>query len=143
MDQNPTMQIYQQALSKLVRADTTGKRKDPPKLNIKMRVGEIYAVRANDDPDYFFTVTVQPNPYSGGFRKVISQFPTYGDPPPGMPEISAEQVFKQFRELNGDGASTNFSAYPFRGASVPPQGASASGQVTQHHLNLQNRGRRS
>ena len=143
MDQNPTMQVYQQALSKLIATDIQDTRRDPTQVNIRMRVGETYAVRANDDPNYFFTVTIQPNPYSGGFRKLISQFPTYGDPPPGMQEISQSQVFKQFRELNGDGASTNFSAFPFRGASMPPQDASESGQVSQHHLNLQQRGRRS
>ena len=53
------------------------------------------------------------------------------------------KFLKKFRELNGDGASTNFSAFPFRELLCPPQGASESGQVSQHHLNLQQRGRRS
>ena len=97
-------------------------RQDDRPLNIRLRVGEVYAVRATDDPNYYFTVSIQPNPYSGGFRKVVSQFPVYGDPPPGMEVVSQEQVFKQFRELNGDGAGTTYQAFPFRGA--------AAGQTT-------------
>ena len=90
-------------------------RQDERALNIRLRVGESYAIRATDNPDYYFTVIIQPNPFTGGYKKVMSQFPVYGDPPPGMQTVSAEQVFKQFRELNGDGASTNFQAFPFRG----------------------------
>ena len=140
-----SMNIYEQVLNYVSSTQGDGKnyRQDERKLDVRMKVGNVYAVRANDDPNYFFTITLQNDPFTGGFRKLVSQLPVYGDPPPGMEEISAEQVYKQFRELNGDGASINFSAFPFRGASVPPQGASESGQVSQHHLNLQQRGRRS
>ena len=51
--------------SKLIATDIQDTRRDPTQVNIRMRVGETYAVRANDDPNYFFTVTIQPNPYSG------------------------------------------------------------------------------
>ena len=108
-------------------------RQDERPLDIRLRVGQVYAVRATDNPDYYFTVTIQPNPYSGGFRKVVSQFPVYGDPPPGMDVVSQEQVFKQFRELNGDGAGTTYQAFPYRGAVGPSQTATGTDVVTPLH----------
>ena len=108
-------------------------RQDERPLDIRLRVGQVYAVRATDNPDYYFTVTIQPNPYSGGFRKVVSQFPVYGDPPPGMDVVSQEQVFKQFRELNGDGAGTTYQAFPYRGAVGPSQTSTGTDVVTPLH----------
>ena len=108
-------------------------RQDTRPLNIRLRVGEVYAIRATDNPDYYFTVSIQPNPYSGGFRKVVSQFPVYGDPPPGMEVVSQEQVFKQFRELNGDGAGTTYQAFPFRGAAAPGQTTTGNDLVSSLH----------
>ena len=132
------MTRYTNALRKLTEVSGSARsypERDKPKLNVKMKVGNIYAVRANDDPNYFFTITLQNDPFTGGFRKLVSQLPVYGDPPPGMEEISQEQVHKQFRELNGDGAFSNLNAFPFKGASVPPQGQSGNGLVSQNHLN--------
>ena len=37
-------------------------RQDNRPLDIRLRVGEVYAVRATDNPDYYFTITIQPNP---------------------------------------------------------------------------------
>ncbi len=108
-------------------------RQDNRPLDIRLRVGEVYAVRATDNPDYYFTITIQPNPYSGGFRKVVSQFPVYGDPPPGMDVVSQEQVFKQFRELNGDGAGTNYQAFPFRGTAAPSRTVTGTDVVSPLH----------
>lgn len=135
---SPAMQSYKNTLQKLVNATGDGNsyRDDERPLNIKMRVGEVYAVRATDDDRYFFTVTIQPNAYSGGFRKVISEYPVYGDPPPGMQTISQEQMFKQFRELNGDGASTNFSAFPFKGHMTSTHQAPGNGLVSDLHKGL-------
>ena len=48
-----------------------------------------------------------------GYRKVISQFPVYGDPPPGMQEVPQALVFKQFRELNSIGDASTFKAFPY------------------------------
>ena len=123
--------VAQSAGDKAIRQDTRP-------LNIRLRMGEVYAVRATDDPNYFFTVSIQPNPYSGGFRKVVSQFPVYGDPPTGMDVVSQEQVFKQFRELNGDGAGTTYQAFPFKGTAGPSQ-APGRDLVTQNHKTLQRR----
>lgn len=135
---SPAMQSYQNTLQKLVNVTGDGKsyRDDQRPLNVRMRIGEVYAVRATDDSRYFFTITIQPNPYSGGFRKIISQQPVYGDPPPGMQTISQEQVFKQFRELNGDGASTNFSAFPYKGHMITTQQAPGGGVVSDLHKGL-------
>ena len=88
-------------------------RQDNRPLNVRLRVGETYAIRATDDPDYYFTVTIHPNPFAGGYRKVISQFPVYGDPPPGIQEVPQELVLKQFRELNAIGDSSTFKAFPY------------------------------
>ena len=136
-----SMNIYEQVLNYVSSTQGDGKnyRQDERKLDVRMKVGNVYAVRANDDPNYFFTITLQNDPFTGGFRKLVSQLPVYGDPPPGMEEISAEQVYKQFRELNGDGAFSNLNAFPFRGASVPPQGASGNGLVSQNHQDQQKR----
>lgn len=114
-----SMNIYEQTMDYFSNVIGDGKnyRQDARKLDVRMKVGNIYAVRANDDSNYFFTITLQNDPFTGGFRKLVSQFPTYGDPPPGMEEISAEQVYKQFRELNGAGAFSNLNAFPFSGQS--------------------------
>ena len=108
-------------------------RQDSRPLNIRLRVGEVYAVRATDNPNYYFTVSIQPNPYSGGFRKVVSQFPVYGDPPPGMQVVSQEQVFKQFRDMNGDGAGTTYKAFPFTGRYDPSNDLTSGSGVSQLH----------
>ena len=130
-----SMSFYESTLKQLTDVVGNGSslRQDKPKLIVRMKVGNVYAIRANDDPNYFFTITLQNDPFTGGFRKLVSQLPVYGDPPPGMEEISAEQINKQFRELNGDGAFSNLNAFPFRGASVPPQGASGNDLVSQNH----------
>ena len=88
-------------------------RQDNRPLDVRLRIGEVYAIRATDDPDYYFTVTIHPNFFTGGYRKVISQFPVYGDPPPGMQIVPQELVLKQFRELNAIGDSPNFKAFPY------------------------------
>ena len=108
-------------------------RQDNRPLNVRLRVGEVYAIRATDNPDYYFTVTIHPNPFAGGYRKVISQFPVYGDPPPGMQVVSQEQVFKQFRELNGDGPGTNYLAFPFRGGAGQGQTTQGASLVSSLH----------
>ena len=74
---------------------------------------------------------IKANSYTGGFRTLISNA-VYGSTPPQMQEVSQEQVFKQMREMNGN--TQNLNAFPFRGASVPPQGASGNGLVSQNHL---------
>lgn len=105
-------------------------RQDNRPLNVRLRVGEVYAVRATDNPNYYFTVTIHPNPFAGGYRKVISQFPVYGDPPPGMQVVSQEQVFKQFRELNGE---TNYLAFPFTGRYDSSNDLRSGSGVSQLH----------
>ena len=85
-----SMEFYKEVLDYVTGNQGGGKnyRQDERKLDERMKVGNVYAVRAKDDTNYFFTITLQNDPFTGGFRKLISQLPVYGDPPPGMEEIS-------------------------------------------------------
>ena len=72
-----SIHFYKEVLDYVSGTQGDGKnyRQDERKLDVRMKVGNIYAVRANDDPNYFFTITLQNDPFTGGFRKLISQVP--------------------------------------------------------------------
>jgi hypothetical protein len=76
---------------------------------------------------------------NGQFQMLISN-PVYGTTPPGIDEVSQEQVFKQMREMNAQMIQgKDFDAFPHQGVTPPTQG-NGYGSVTQHHLNQQKRG---
>jgi len=142
---NPAMQSYTKALQKLVEVSGDGKsyRDDPRPLTTRLKANEVYAVRCQDDDRYWKSVMIKRNELSGKFQTLISNA-VYGDPGPGIQEVSQEQVFKQMREMNaGMVTGTDLKAFPNTGAMQDPQGAPGQGLVSQHHRNLQQRGRRS
>ena len=109
-------------------------------LNIRIKPGEVVAVRALDDPNYFRTVFIKPNPYTSGFQVIISEPPVYGEIPDGMREVSQVQVYKQMREMNAGLVMTNnLNAFPFRGHTGTLESDSGVGLVSQQHKNLQKR----
>ena len=110
-------------------------------MNIRLKPNEVYAVRALDRPDYYRTVMIKKNQMNGQFQMLISN-PVYGTTPPGIDEVSQEQVFKQMREMNAQMIQgKDFDAFPHQGVTPPTQG-DGYGSVTQHHLNQQKRNQR-
>ena len=135
---DPTMSVYASALQRFVDAKGNGKsyRDDRRPLNIKMKPNEVYAVIAQDDDRYFRTITMKPNQLTNGFSLMVSN-PVYGDPPPQMPEVSQEQVFKQMRDMNaGMVVGSDMDAFPHRGVIGNAQAAPGNGLVSQLHKDL-------
>ena len=95
------MEVYAETLNHLTQASGGGGvlRQDDRPLNIRLKPNEVYAVRALDRPDYYRTVMIKKNQMNGQFQMLISN-PVYGTTPPGIDEVSQEQVFKQMREMN-------------------------------------------
>ena len=140
-----SMSSYVHILEQLTDASGDGRsyRDDPRPLNVRLKPNEVYAVRCQDDDRYWKSVMIKRNELSGKFQTLISNA-VYGDPGPGIQEVSQEQVFKQMREMNaGMVTGTDLKAFPNTGAMQDPQGAPGQGLVSQHHRNLQQRGRRS
>ena len=108
----------------------------PQNLNIRIKPGEVVAVRALDDDRYYRTVLIKANPYTRGFQTMISN-PVMGEIPDGMREVSQNQVFKQMREMNGN--SHHLNAFPFRGQTGTLESGSGVGLVSQQHKQLQKR----
>ena len=105
--------IYEQTLQQVVAAAPGRQRQDDRDLVLKMRPGVVYAMRCPDRPeDYYRTVYLKTNPLTGDLQTLVSN-PVYGMTPPGMLEVSPEQVTKQQRDRN----FTNLNAFPFRGQS--------------------------
>ena len=105
--------IYEQTLQQVVAAAPGQQRQDNRDLVLKMRPGVVYAMRRPDRPeDYYRTVYLKTNPLTGDLQTLVSN-PVYGMTPPGMEEVSPEQVVKQQRDRN----FTNLNAFPFRGQS--------------------------
>ena len=69
-------------------------------------------MRCPDDGSYYRTVYLKTNPLTGDLQTLVSN-PVAGTTPPGMEEVSPEQVVKQQRDRN----FTNLNAFPFRGQS--------------------------
>ena len=105
--------IYEQTLQQVVAAAPRSQRQDNRDLVLKMRPGVVYAMRCPDRPeDYYRTVYLKTNQLTGDLQTLVSN-PVYGMTPPGMDEVSPEQVVKQQRDRN----FTNLNAFPFRGQS--------------------------
>lgn len=105
--------IYEQTLQQVVAAAPGRQRQDDRDLVLKMRPGVVYAMRCPDRPeDYYRTVYLKTNPLTGDLQTLVSN-PVAGTTPPGMEEVSPEQVVKQQRDRN----FTNLNAFPFRGQS--------------------------
>ena len=105
--------IYEQTLQQVVSAAPGGQRQDERELVSKMRPGVVYAMRCPDQPeDYYRTIYLKTNPLTGDLQTLVSNA-VYGSTPPGMDEVSPEQVTKQQRDRN----FTNLNAFPFRGQS--------------------------
>ena len=104
--------IYEQTLQQVVAAAPGRQRQDDRDLVLKMRPGVIYAMRCPDDGSYYRTVYLKTNPLTGDLQTLVSN-PVAGTTPPGMEEVSPEQVVKQQRDRN----FANLNAFPFRGQS--------------------------
>ena len=113
------MACYEQVLQQVVDATGDGKsyREDPRPLTARLKPNEVYAVRCNDNNDYWKSVMLKRNELSGKFQIFISN-PVYAAIPPGMEEVSSEQMFKQMREMNaGLVVDTDLQAFPYPGRS--------------------------
>ena len=73
-------------------------RDDPRPLNVRLKPNEVYAVIAKTTIAIEVRDDQEERPL-GKFQTLISNA-VYGDPPPQMPEVSQEQVFKQMRDMN-------------------------------------------
>lgn len=108
-----TMNLYEQALDQLVKASGDGRpvRQDTRKLNKILRIGEVYAVKAQDRDNYYRTVLIKKIDFDNRHQAMISN-PVYGEIPPGMEVVDQEQVFKRIRDLNAAVAETSLDAFP-------------------------------
>ena len=135
---NRSMSAYVQILEQLVQVSGNGTsyRTGSSPLNIRLKPNEVYAVRCSDDDRYFKTVMIKRNDLTGKFQTFISNV-CPGDPPPDMPEVSSEQVFKQMREMNaGMVVGQDLEAFPFRGHMGTAQQAPGNGLVSDLHKGL-------
>ena len=109
-----TMNLYEQALDQLVKASGDGRpiRQDSRKLNRILRVGEVYAVKAQDRDNYYRTVLIKKIDFDNRHQVLISN-PVYGSVPPGMEVVDQERVFKRIRDLNAAVTETNLDAFPY------------------------------
>jgi hypothetical protein len=81
----------------------------PEELEQNINPNTVYGVRCSDREEYYRTVYLKPNPFTSNLQVMVSN-PVYGMTPPGMLEVSPEQVTKQQRDRN----FTNLNAFPFR-----------------------------
>ena len=108
-----TMNIYERALDQLVKASGNGRsvRQDMRELNQTIRVGEVVAVKAQDQDHYYRTVLIKKIDFNNRHQALISN-PVYGEVPDGIRVVSQEQVFKRIRELNAATTETSLDAFP-------------------------------
>ena len=95
-----------------------------------LKEGDIVAVLADDNPNYFFTVRLGRN-YLGQLSPQWSQ-PIYGTVPDGIKVVPHTAVRKYQRQAN----LQNLNAGVFSGGHVPPQGAVANELVSDLHKSL-------
>ena len=109
-----TMSLYEQAMDQLVKASGDGRplRQDTRKLNRILRVGEVYAVKAQDRDHYYRTVLIKKIDFDNRHQVLISN-PVFGQIPPGMEVVDQEQVFKRIRDLNAAVTETSLDAFPY------------------------------
>ena len=133
-----SMSSYVHVLEQLSKTSSNGHsyRDYPRSLDIRLKPNEVYAVRCQDDDRYWRSVMIKRNNLSGKFQTLISNS-VYGEPPPGMTEVSQAQVFKQMRDMNaGMVMGSDMNAFPFRGHMGTAQAASGNGQVSRLHQDL-------
>ena len=108
-----TMSLYEQAMDQLVQASGDGRprRQDSRTLNRILRVGEVYAVKAQDRDHYYRTVLIKKIDFDNRHQALISN-PVYGSIPDGMRVVSQDQVFKRIRDLNAAVTETSLDAFP-------------------------------
>ena len=108
-----TMSLYEQAMDQLVKASGDGRplRQDTRKLNRILRVGEVYAVKAQDRDHYYRTVLIKKIDFDNRHQVLISN-PVFGQIPPGMEVVDQDQVFKRIRDLNAAVTETSLDAFP-------------------------------
>ena len=95
-----------------------------------LKEGDIVAVLADDNPNYFWTVRLGRN-FTGQLTPQWSG-PVYGTPPEGMEVVSHTAVRKYQRQSN----LQNLNAGVFSGAQVPSQGVVANELVSDLHKSL-------
>ena len=96
-----------------------------------LKEGDIVAVLADDNPNYFWSVRLGRN-FTGQLTPQWSG-PIYGTPPEGIPVVPHTAVRKYQRQAN----LQNLNAGVFSGGQVPLQGAVANELVSDLHRNLQ------
>ena len=77
-----------------------------------IRVGEVYAVKAQDRDGYYRTVMLKKIDFHHAYQALISN-PVYGEVPDGMEVVDQEQVFKRIRDLNAAVTETSLDAFPY------------------------------
>ena len=112
---NP-IEIYANTLKRL--NETVGEdnviRKSDGKLDQRLKANEVYAVRCQDNNDYYRTVMIKTVHLTGGYQTFITN-PVYGSIPPGMQEVDQAQIFKQMRDMNSSMSVTTLDAFPYQG----------------------------
>lgn len=110
-----SMMIYESVLDKLVNATGNGKsyRQDnDDALVFRLKPNVSYAIRCPDNEDYYRVVMIKRSQLNNNFQTLISN-PTYGLIPPGIQEVSQEQLFKQMKEMNASLTITDTKAFPY------------------------------
>ena len=98
-----------------------------------LKEGDIVAVLADDNSNYFWTVRLGRN-FTGQLTPQWSG-PVYGTPPEGIPVVPHTAVRKYQRQAN----LQNLNAGVFSGVSVPPQRPLGNELVSSLHQSLQGR----
>lgn len=103
------MDIYEQTLSQLVQSDSRVKRTDEfADRDFRLKAGDVVGVRCPDDDRYYVTAFIKLNPSTQQLQPLLSN-PVYGDIPPGIREVSPQQLYRQMRLPNTQG----FNAFAF------------------------------
>ena len=139
-----SMDLYERTLQQVVNASPSGRipQQDGNPLSKTIRVGEPVAVRCSDNSDFYRTVLIRKNQFSNSYQALISN-PVAATIPPGMDEVSQEQVFKRIRDLNASFTSgSDLRAFPYRTGSATPQQNFDFSHVTPLHQQQQKRGQR-
>ena len=95
-----------------------------------LKEGDIVAVLADDNPNYFWSVRLGRN-FTGQLTPQWSG-PVYGTPPEGIPVVPHTAVRKYQRQAN----LQNLNAGVFSGGHVPSQGVVANELVSDLHKSL-------
>ena len=137
-----SMHLYEQTLNHLVQASGNGVSQVTSDSTKTIRVGEPVAVRCSDNTDFYRTVLIRRKNHSSNTFQALVSNPVAGTIPPGMDEVSQEQVFKRIRDLNAAFTSgSDLRAFPHKGAEPGDRNFDFS-VVTPLHQQQQKRGQR-